>query len=65
MPSLTIFFTDDELRQLREAAERENVSLEAFAHAAAIAAASSTKRQIAEAATRVAAVSAELNRRLS
>ena len=65
MPSLNITFTDEEHRELREAAERENVSLKAFGHDAVIAAASSRKRQVAEISKRVATVSAELNRRLA
>ncbi|WP_182262546.1 hypothetical protein [Rhodococcus sp. UFZ-B548] len=65
MPSLNITFTDEEQQELRNAAERENVSLKTFAHDAVTAAASSTKRQVAEASKRVAAVSADLNRRLA
>ena len=65
MPSLNITFTDEEQRELREAAERENVSLKTFVHDAVIAAASSRKLQVAEVANRVATVSAELNRRLA
>lgn len=65
MPSLNIIFTDEEHRELREAAERENVSLKTFAHDAIAAAASSRKRQFSEASKRVATVSAELNRRLA
>ncbi len=65
MPSLNITFTDEEQQELRDAAQRENVSLKAFAHDAVTAAASSRKRQVAEASARVARVSAELNRRLA
>ncbi len=65
MPSLNITFTDEEQQELREAAERENVSLKSFAHDAVTAAASSKKRQVAEASKTVARVSAELNRRLA
>lgn len=65
MPSLNITFTDEEQQELRSAAERENVSLKTFAHDAITAAASSKKRQVAEASKRVAAVSADLNRRLA
>lgn len=65
MPSLNITFTEEEQQELREAAERESLSLKTFAHDAVIAAASSKKRQVAEASKRVATVSAELNRRLA
>ena len=56
MPSLNITFTDEEQQELRNAAERESVSLKTFAHDAVIAAASSRKHQVAEASKRVAAV---------
>ncbi|MEP9394611.1 antitoxin Phd [Gordonia sp. VNQ95] len=65
MPSLNLTFSDDELQELREAAERANVSLETFAHDAVTAAASSEKRQVAETSKRVAEISADLNRRLA
>lgn len=65
MPLLNIALTDDEQQELQGAAEREQLSLEAFAHGAVIAAARSKNRQVAEASTRVAAVSAELNYRLA
>lgn len=65
MPSLTTTFADEEQQELREAAERDNVSLTTFAQDAVTVAASSNKGQVAEASKRVATVSAELNRRLA
>lgn len=41
MLSLDITFTDDELRELRDAAERANTHMTTFAHDAVIAAARS------------------------
>ena len=65
MPSLNVSFTDEELAAIRAAAGGEQLSLRAFVHRAAMAAASERKRQVAQAAAIVARRSAELNRRLA
>lgn len=65
MPALNLSFTDEEMEDLRAAAEREGTSLKALAHAAVMDRVSSRKAQVADAAARVASVSAELLDRLA
>ncbi|MDE9366931.1 antitoxin Phd [Luteipulveratus sp. YIM 133132] len=63
MPGLSLTFTDDELQDLRESAEREGTSLRTFAHRAVMEAV--TSRSYADVAAQVARKSAELNDRLA
>ncbi|RVW03222.1 hypothetical protein [Rhodococcus spongiicola] len=65
MPALNITFTDEEHRALREAAERENVSLRTFVHDAVVEAARSRKHVRDEILARINDKSAELHRRLA
>lgn len=65
MPSLNITFSDEEQKELREAAERESVSLKTFAHDAVIAAASRRKRLRESLLDDIFVKSAELNKRLA
>lgn len=65
MPALNLSFSDEEMDELRAAAEREGTSLKALAHAAVMDRVSSRKRQVEEAAARTATVSAELLDRLA
>lgn len=65
MPALSVEFTDDEMSDLRAAAEREGRSLRAIAHDAVVRSVSSRKHLIEEASTRVARISAGLNERLA
>lgn len=65
MPSLNITFTDEELTLLREAAEKEGVSLKTFAHRAVVEAASSRKKMRDQLLEDIFAKSAELNERLA
>ena len=57
--------TDEEIADMRAAAEREHKSLKAVAHDAVVSAVSPRKCLVEQAATRVAAVSTELNERLA
>lgn len=65
MPALNLQFTEDEMNDLREAAEREGRSLKALAHDLVVQAVSSRKHLVEGAATRVARISAGLNERLA
>lgn len=65
MTALNLQFDDDEMADLRAAAEREGRSLKAVAHDAVVTAVSSRKHRVAESAARVARISAELNERLA
>lgn len=65
MPALNIEFSDEEMAELRAAAEREDSSLKALAHAAVMDRISSRKQQVGEAAERIAGVSSELLDRLA
>lgn len=65
MAALNLQFTEDEMDELRAAAEREHKSLKALAHDAVVSAASTRKYRVDESAARVAAISAELNERLA
>lgn len=65
VPALNLEFSDDEMADLRATAAREGRSLKAVAHDAVTAAVSSRKHLVAEAAARVARISAELNERLA
>lgn len=65
MPALNLEFSDDEMGDLRAAAEREGRSLKAVAHDAVVSSVSSRKHLVREAAARVARISAELNERLA
>ncbi|MDA8369558.1 MAG: hypothetical protein M0026_06775 [Nocardiopsaceae bacterium] len=63
MPALNITFTEDEMAQLRAAAEAEGASLKALAHDAVLT--EIQRRRVMEAAVRVSRISAGLNRRLA
>lgn len=65
MPALNISFSDEEHQALREAAEREDVSLRSFAHSAVVEAATSRKHMREEILARINSTSAELHRRLA
>lgn len=65
MAALNLQFTDEEMVDLRAAAEREGKSLKAVAHDAVVSAVSSRKHLVKQAAARVAAISEELNERLA
>ncbi|MGH3518620.1 MAG: hypothetical protein ACRDQ7_14620 [Haloechinothrix sp.] len=65
MPALNLQFTDEEMEDLRAAAEREGTSLKSLAHDAVVGVVSSRKHLIEQAAQRVARISAELNERLA
>lgn len=65
MAALNLQFTDEEMADLRAAAEREGKSLKAVAHDAVVSAVTSRKHLVKQAAARVAAISEELNDRLA
>ncbi|MFD6895327.1 DUF1778 domain-containing protein [Rhodococcus sp. NPDC060086] len=65
MPALNIQFTEDEQSLIREAAEREGVSLKAFVRNVALDAASSRKHLRDALLTDIFDKSAELNDRLA
>ncbi len=65
MPALNLEFTDDEMADLRAAAEREGRSLKSLAHDAVVRSVSSRKHRVEEAAARIARISADLNERLA
>lgn len=65
MPALNVEFTEDEMADLRAAAEREGRSLRAVAHDAVVGTVSSRKHLVEESAARVARISAGLNERLA
>lgn len=65
MPGLNVRLTDEELESLRERAEAEGRSMQAFAHDALIRAIDEHSRLFEEAAAHVLKVSAELNSRLA
>lgn len=65
MAALNLQFTDEEMADLRAAAQREGKSLKALAHDAVVALVSSRKHLVEEAAARVAAISEGLNERLA
>ncbi len=65
MPALNLQFTDEEMADLRAAAEREGTSLKALVHDVVVTAVSSRKHLVEQAAARVAAISSELNERLA
>jgi hypothetical protein len=64
MPALNLQFSDEEMADLRLAAEREGRSLKTLAHDAVMSVVSSRKH-LEEAAARIATVSSELNVRLA
>lgn len=65
MPALNLEFSDEEMTDLRSAAEREGQSLKSLAHDVVVQAVSSRKYLIEDAANRVARISAGLNERLA
>lgn len=65
MTALNLQFTEEEMDELRAAAEREGKSLKSLAHDAVVTVVSSRKHLVEESAARVARVSAELNERLA
>jgi prephenate dehydrogenase len=65
MSALNLQFSDEEMADLRLAAEREGKSLKALAHDAVISVVSSRRHLVEEAAARVARISSELNVRLA
>lgn len=65
MPALNLEFTDEEMTELRAAAEREGRSLKGLAHDAVLRSVSSRKHLVEEASARIARVSAGLNERLA
>ena len=65
VPSLNVEFSDEEMEQIRMAAQADDLSLKKFAHRAVVERASMHKRRVVEAARVVAERSAELNRRLA
>ncbi|MFD9433263.1 hypothetical protein [Streptomyces sp. NPDC060002] len=65
MAALNLRFTDEELDALRERAQAEGRSMQAFAHDAVIKAVNEHARLFEEAAEHVLKASAELNRRLA
>ena len=65
MPGLNIQFTDDEQALIRDAADREGISLKAFVHNASLDAASSRKHLRDELLADIFDKSAELNDRLA
>ncbi|PXY20999.1 hypothetical protein [Prauserella muralis] len=65
MPALNLQFSDEEMADLRAAAEREGKSLKALAHDAIVSVVSSRKHLVDQAAQRVARISGELNERLA
>jgi len=65
MPALNLQFSEEEMQDLRAAAEREGTSLKNLAHDAVVTAISSRKHLVEAAAERVAKISAELNERLA
>ncbi|MFI6682672.1 plasmid mobilization protein [Streptomyces sp. NPDC050485] len=65
MAGLNVRFTEEELTALRERAEAEGSSMQAFVHEAVIRAINEHSRLFNEAADHVLKASAELNRRLA
>ncbi|WP_092527255.1 hypothetical protein [Amycolatopsis arida] len=65
MPALNLQFSDEEMAELRAAAEREGKSLKALAHDAVLGVVSSRKHLVEQAAAQVAGISRELNERLA
>lgn len=65
MPALNLQFTDEEMEDLRSAAEREGRSLKLVAHDLVVQAVSSRKHLVEDAAARIASTSARLNERLA
>ncbi len=65
MPALNLQFTDEEMADVRAAAEREGKSLKALVHDVVVSSVSSRKHLVEQASERVAAISAELNDRLA
>lgn len=65
MPALNLQFSDEEMEDLRGAAEREGRSLKVVAHDIVVEAVSSRKHLVDDAAARVAGISATLNERLA
>lgn len=65
MPGLNVRFTEEELEALRERAEAESSSMQAFAHDAVVRAINEHSRLFEDAAAHVFKVSGELNRRLA
>jgi prephenate dehydrogenase len=65
MSALNLQFSDEEMADLRAAAEREEKSLKAVAHDAVVAVVSSRKHLVEQASARVARISEELNERLA
>ncbi|MBA8825855.1 hypothetical protein FHX42_003221 [Saccharopolyspora lacisalsi] len=65
MPALNLEFSEEEMADLRNAAEREGQSLKSLAHDAVMQTVSSRKYLVEDAASRVARISAGLNKRLA
>ncbi|MEV5276063.1 MULTISPECIES: hypothetical protein [unclassified Streptomyces] len=65
MAGLNVRFTEEELTALRERAEAEGSSMQAFVHEAVMRAINERSRLFNEAADHVLKASAELNRRLA
>ncbi|MFE9606998.1 hypothetical protein [Streptomyces sp. NPDC006012] len=65
MSGLNLRFTDEELAALRERAQAEGRSMQAFAHDAVLSAINEHSRLFNEAAEHVLRASTELNRRLA
>lgn len=63
MPSLNVSFTEEEIAELRSAAEREGTSLKTLAHDATIDHVHRAK--VLAAAIRITGISTELNKRLA
>lgn len=63
MAALNIEFTADELDLIRQAADKDEVSMKKLAHDAVVS--ELHRRRVAAAAVRTARISAELNRRLA
>lgn len=65
LPALNLEFSDEEMADLRSAAERAGQSLKSLAHDAVVQAVSARKYLVEDAAARIARTSAGLNERLA
>lgn len=63
MPALNVVFSEEEMAQVREAANQEGTSVKALAHDAVLT--ELRRRRVRAAALRTARVSAGLNKRLA
>ncbi|MBO8187940.1 hypothetical protein [Streptomyces spirodelae] len=63
MPALNVVFSDEEMAEVREAANREGVSVKALAHDTVLS--ELRRRKVRAAALRTARISAGLNERLA